>query len=778
MNDNASPRRIMRNCKPTRLRSFLTRSLAIGTTFLGGSFFTTINAADDNASQPKSSRRVATAPDGRFVGETSSSRDADAWRQKRVADEYETQRPPLPFKPPIIVQTQPQEGAQMKPRNAESISGVWIPRGRAQSMMPNAENRFTPWTTPNIDRVAPKSPTTSGPPSATLDRPHGSIEANPNSTDPPSIAPGKLQPELMIISPRENDPTTTPPSSMSTSRDSFDERIREENQVQSDEVLRSETRLRTESETQTETETQTRTETTTETRVQSRIAMLRESDESRERRTAEAFDDTFASDDPSTSSSEPLQLVPPSDAVPTYESDADADLQELSSEVSSRADLEELSPEDSEPTGLKPAPMKRPDSNEPTQDIVEPDDADALSSEAQTDGDIDAESLARLRAAIRSFPDRRARQLEDQTLSPSDQALATDASTESAPSPPQTLQRQPLVIKPEVQAMKASIARVLIDFHRRPENAAGRSPWGTFHLMLPFGADANVRSGNRLFNSIAWLSSNRPCRGQRLITTTQSGRIYVRQGPGLQGHRAQFLAMLAQVNVEATYPLTDGRNRFTVEDLIRAEMADCRRGEELTFALIGLSHYLPTDTHWKASDGSTWNFETLIAEELAHPIVGAACGGTHRLMGLSYALRQRRMEGLPISGQWARAEAFINDFVEYAWSLQNRDGSFSTKWFEGPEDNRDIERKIQTTGHILEWLIFVADQQQLQDPRYIRSVQFLTNTFTRYRTREWDPGPKGHVLRALSVYHRRVYGDARPWATASQTAQPRTRSYR
>lgn len=427
-------------------------------------------------------------------------------------------------------------------------------------------------------------------------------------------------------------------------------------------------------------------------------------------------------------------------------------------------------------------PSRSPDSNEPVDDVAEPNELQPVPQEETTDGDIDAESLEKLRAAIRSFPERLAeREIDHDSANESsgDSGLrSADASAGKSSELPERQPRKARVLTRDVQALQPYIARVLTDYHRRPENVASRSPWGTFHLMLPFGADANVQSGRNLHNSIAWLCSNRPCRGQRLITTTKSGRIYIRQGPGLQGHQAQLLAMLAQVNVEATYGLTDGRTRFTVEDLIRAEMADCRRGQELTFSLIGLSHYLPTDTQWRASDGSVWSFETLLAEELAQPVVGAACGGTHRLMGLSYALRQRRMEGLPIEGQWLRAEAFVKDFVDYAWSLQNRDGSFSTNWFEGPQDNRDIDRKVQTTGHILEWLIFTADQDELQDPRFVRSAQFLTNAFTRYRTREWQPGPKGHVLRALALYHRRVYGDARPWAQPAQVAQPGRRSYR
>lgn len=145
-------------------------------------------------------------------------------------------------------------------------------------------------------------------------------------------------------------------------------------------------------------------------------------------------------------------------------------------------------------------------------------------------------------------------------------------------------------------------------------------------------------------------------------------------------------------------------------------------------------------------------------------------------MGLSYALKQRKLEGLSLTGQWARAETYLQDFQTYAWQLQNRDGSFSTDWFEGRADNGDLDRKIQTTGHILEWLLFIAEDDSLQDERVTRSVSFLASQLINERTREWQVGPKGHALRALSLYHRRVFDSDRPWLPEPGTTAQQTRT--
>jgi hypothetical protein len=371
---------------------------------------------------------------------------------------------------------------------------------------------------------------------------------------------------------------------------------------------------------------------------------------------------------------------------------------------------------------------------------------------------------------------------------PSDEARLNEELPEETNPVRERLQREgkqpPLeapapVISAAALRLQQPIARILQYHYARPENARERTPWGMLHAILPYGVDAKISTGSKRFNAIAWMAGNNPSRNLKMLTVGRDGRIAAKIGVGLQGHQAQMLAIYAQSGVPFDYPLIVNGKRFTLADLAQTEMLACKSGQELTFTLIGLSHYMPTDSQWRSADGQLWNFERLIREELAQPIVGAACGGTHRLMGFSYALKQRRLEGLPINGQWARAEIFINDFVQYAWQLQNRDGSFSTDWFEGPADNGNLDRKIQTSGHILEWLVFNASEDELQDERVIRGITFLTNAMGSNLSNDWEVGPKGHALRALSLYHRRMFSSGRPWIPANQpTSEARTTNAR
>jgi hypothetical protein len=217
--------------------------------------------------------------------------------------------------------------------------------------------------------------------------------------------------------------------------------------------------------------------------------------------------------------------------------------------------------------------------------------------------------------------------------------------------------------------------------------------------------------------------------------------------------------MLALSRVKKTYPMRVDGEDLTVADLVASEQRSCRPRTELTFKLIGLSHYLDSDAKWTSQTGEEWSIPRLLSEELAQPIKGACCGGTHRLIAYSGAVKTREKRGEPVDGQWLRAKKYLSAYHAYAFKLQNRDGSFSTSWLERRNSRGTRDRKVQTTGHILEWLAFSLPEEQLTDPRVIKSVNYLASLMLSYRTHKWEIGHRGHALRALALYNERVFGD-------------------
>ena len=154
----------------------------------------------------------------------------------------------------------------------------------------------------------------------------------------------------------------------------------------------------------------------------------------------------------------------------------------------------------------------------------------------------------------------------------------------------------------------------------------------------------------------------------------------------------------------------------------------------------------------------------MIREELAQPVRGAACGGTHRLSGLTLAYKKRQKRGEPVDGEYAQAKRFVKNYQNYAYRLQNPDGSFSTEWFRGPGKEEDIDRRLKTTGHILEWLLYVAEEKHLTYWRTVKATNYLANIMWANRYRDWEAGPLGHAIHALVLYDRYVFAkhDARP----------------
>lgn len=310
-------------------------------------------------------------------------------------------------------------------------------------------------------------------------------------------------------------------------------------------------------------------------------------------------------------------------------------------------------------------------------------------------------------------------------------------------------------LTPEQIELRDRVRTCLKYYYDNPESTSNKSVWGIMHALIAYGVDTQIIAGNRKVNAIGWVCYNGNCNGQRLFYL-QNNKLQARIGPGVQGHPGQFLAMLAQSRVKTDFPIKVEGREFTVADLIEMEKLSCDSKTELTFKLIGLAHYLDTDATWTNQAGQEWSLPRLIKEELAQPVIKGACGGTHRMMGFSYAIKKREKEGKPVEGEWLRARKFVDAYHEYTLNLQNTNGSMSTEWFKGRGDWGEAPRRVETTGHILEWLVYSIPQDQLFDAKVVKGIDYLTKLLEGNRT--WEIGPKGHALHALMIYDQRAFG--------------------
>ncbi|HEY2826962.1 MAG TPA: hypothetical protein VGJ04_05120 [Pirellulales bacterium] len=320
---------------------------------------------------------------------------------------------------------------------------------------------------------------------------------------------------------------------------------------------------------------------------------------------------------------------------------------------------------------------------------------------------------------------------------------------------------QPLT--PNQAELGAKIRRALAMYEPKHLNARDNSSWEVMHGLIAFGPRTEIfrdGPGGTTVNAMGWLCWGARCQGAPLIVL-ENEHPHALYGVGLEGHDGQYLAMLAQWRVRPESPMHIGGKDFNVGDLIEEEKVTCQSGTELTFKLIALAHYLPSDAEWTSRNGEKWNIPKLIKAEIQSPINGATCGGSHRLLGIANAVKERTKRNEPIDGQWARAAKYISDYQRYTLgALQNADGSFSTEWFNYAADRPgNIDRKLQTTGHMLEFLVWSLPTDQLRDPRVIRAVDFLSGELLANPDRAWSVGPLGHALHALVIYHERLYNE-------------------
>lgn len=366
-------------------------------------------------------------------------------------------------------------------------------------------------------------------------------------------------------------------------------------------------------------------------------------------------------------------------------------------------------------------------------------------------------------------------------------ARAGNAAPPAAPLPPDltapatTATAAPPPSGYEFDALRHQIGRVMDIYRRRPLNTLEHNPWEVMHWSLTWGAGAKIRQGageGDLVGSFAWLDRGGRCNGQVMVATDR-GRLVALQGKGMQGHASQYLAVMAQARLPRSTPISLDDRQFTIADLIESEKRACKTKTELTFVLIAMAHYLETDATWTSDDGESWSLHRLVEEEAAQPIQGEACGGTHRLFALGYACQERMRETGGLDGAYVKANRIFRLHQQQMFSeLQNRDGSFSTAWFEKPEDGWDVERKLRTTGHMLEFLVSTADQKVLYHPKTVKAVKFLADALEDEPKKDWKIGPMCHALHALAVYQERVWGGLTPGAIAAYSGDMKAKASR
>ena len=306
-------------------------------------------------------------------------------------------------------------------------------------------------------------------------------------------------------------------------------------------------------------------------------------------------------------------------------------------------------------------------------------------------------------------------------------------------------------------------------FNERELNLDVNAAWQILHGALPFGMKFKVQNGDDSVSAMQWVLDGNQMKGWTLrhgtkdLPDNRRGLKMVME-PGTktgQGHEDQWLAVMSQCNLPKDQKIVFQGQEYQLWDVVQQSMWDVFEGKECSWSLIALTRYLDNfDQSWQASDGETWTLEKIVQMEADQDLAMSACGGSHRLIGMTMALDAYRDRGGEVQGPWENAEEKITGAIETAQRFQQPDGSFSTNYFSRPGTSADLALRINTTGHTLEFLALALPPERLSEPWVEQAVIQLCGLFKKTAPIPLECGSLYHAAHGLMEYRERRFG---PW---------------
>jgi hypothetical protein len=293
--------------------------------------------------------------------------------------------------------------------------------------------------------------------------------------------------------------------------------------------------------------------------------------------------------------------------------------------------------------------------------------------------------------------------------------------------------------------------------------------WTVFHGILGMGLEQTTlldQVTNQRHNAIDYICKGGPLRGLKFVPMGVAG-VDVETQPGFgigQGHQDQFVAEMSQWGMPLDKKfLIDGKEH-TFRDFVHYSKARVRvtSNQELSWAILIVSQYFGTDISWTNEAGENVKFEDVVRYELDQPIDSAACGGTHRLFGLTWAYHLHMRNGGNKTGVWKDVADRIDFYKKQARKFQNPDSAFSTNYVSQPGNVPDIQIRIGSTGHVLEWLALALTKEELSEPWVQEAASALAVMILENQHEPIEGGALYHAVHGLHIYRARVFGTPTP----------------
>jgi hypothetical protein len=301
--------------------------------------------------------------------------------------------------------------------------------------------------------------------------------------------------------------------------------------------------------------------------------------------------------------------------------------------------------------------------------------------------------------------------------------------------------------------------------------------WTVFHAILGLGPkDAMLKdpADGKTYNAFQYVCDGGRVPGMEFVPTADGLDVASAATPDqfymYQGHQDQFVAEMAQWGTPLDQPFTVRGKKYTFEAFVKnsERRANLKTNQELSWTILIMAQYRGTSYEWKNDRGETLRLEDLLDYELKAKMETAACGGTHRLFDLAWVHHLHLKRGGKEEGIWKRVAENTAKHQALARKLRNADFSFSTEFFKGRGADPDRSKRINTSGHIFEWLSLSLSDKQLREPWVEDAANALAVMILELGTDALEGATLYHAVHGLILYHARLFEPERlardyPW---------------
>jgi hypothetical protein len=315
-------------------------------------------------------------------------------------------------------------------------------------------------------------------------------------------------------------------------------------------------------------------------------------------------------------------------------------------------------------------------------------------------------------------------------------------------------------LEPVPDGLKARIEAAVKNVRGR-DLSTTNAFWTVFHAILGLGPGIELvdpKTKERT-NALDFICNGGSVRGLVFKPTPAGVDVVSTMDTLGQGHQDQFIAEMAQWGMPANRRMLVQGKEYTFLDFVNHSQSRARvtQNQELSWTIIIIAQYRGTDIEWTNPFHEKLHYHDIVRYELNAPIENGACGGTHRLFGLTWAYHLHLQKGGKTEGVWRGVPEKNAKYRDLAKKLQNADGSFSTSFFRERANDPNMDRRMNTTGHILEWLSLALSDEELRQPWVQDAVSALCQQILSQQRAPIDSGSLYHAVHGLLIYYARVF---------------------